>query len=109
MQWLKNKEVYYWGDIDTHGFNILSIARGFLPDIKSFLMTEQILMAHKTLWVKEDRPFLSEIKNLNDQEQNLLYKLQNDYFGSKVRLEQERIRFKYLEEWMEHIEFGTTE
>ena len=72
-------------------------------------MTEQILMAHKTLWVKEDRPFLSEIKNLNDQEQNLLYKLQNDYFGSKVRLEQERIRFKYLEEWMEHIEFGTTE
>lgn len=109
VQWLKNKEVYYWGDIDTHGFNILSIARGFLPDIKSFLMTEQILMAHKTLWVKEDRPFLSEIKNLNDQEQNLLYKLQNDYFGSKVRLEQERIRFKYLEEWMEHIEFGTTE
>lgn len=101
VKWLKNKEVYYWGDIDTHGFKILSDARGFLPDIKSFLMTEQILMAHKTLWVNEDRPFLSEIKNLTVQEQNLLSKLQNDYFGPKVRMEQERIRFRYMKEWME--------
>ncbi|MDO5062234.1 MAG: DUF2220 family protein [Peptostreptococcaceae bacterium] len=107
VQWLKNKEVYYWGDIDTHGFNILSIARGFLPNIRSFLMTEQILTAHKNLWVDEDSPFLSEIKNLTPQEQDLLYKLQHDYFGTKVRLEQERIRFKYLKEWMEQIDFET--
>ncbi len=99
VKWLKNKKVYYWGDIDTHGFNILSIARGFLPKIKSFLMTEQILTEHKALWVTEDKPFLSEIKNLTEQEQNLLSKLQNDYFGPKVRMEQERIRFKYLKEW----------
>lgn len=99
VKWLKNKKVYYWGDIDTHGFNILSIARGFLPKIKSFLMTEQILTEHKALWVTEDKPFLSEIKNLTEQEQSLLSKLQNDYFGPKVRMEQERIRFKYLKEW----------
>ena len=99
VKWLKNKKVYYWGDIDTHGFNILSIARGFLPKIKSFLMTEQILTEHKALLVTEDKPFLSEIKNLTEQEQSLLSKWQNDYFGPKVRMEQERIRFKYLKEW----------
>lgn len=109
VQWLKNKEVYYWGDIDTHGFHILSIARGFLPNLKSFLMTEQILREHEPLWVEEDSPFLSEIKNLTLEEQDLLYKLQTDYWGSKVRLEQERIRFKYLQEWMEQIHSTTIE
>ena len=104
VQWLKSREVYYWGDIDTHGFNILSIARGFLPNIKSFLMTEEILMAHRSLWVKEDRPFLSEIKNLTPKEQDLVYKLQNNYFTPNVRLEQERICFKYLKEWIEKID-----
>lgn len=104
VQWLKNKDVYYWGDIDTHGFNILSIARGILPNIKSFLMTEQILIAHKLLWTEESSPFLSEVKNLTSQERDLLTKLQTDYYGSKVRLEQERIRFKYLEEWMGKID-----
>lgn len=108
VQWLKSREVYYWGDIDTHGFNILSIARGFLPNIKSFLMTEQILTAHRALWVEEGSPFLSEIKNLTQKEQDLVYKLQNGYFAPKVRLEQERIRFKYLKEWMEQIDSSQT-
>lgn len=109
IQWLKDKEVYYWGDIDTHGFNILSMARGFLPEIHSFLMTERILVAHKNLWVDEESPFLSEVKNLTSEEQDLLYKLQNGYFGSKVRLEQERIRFKYLKEWIDRINVEKTE
>lgn len=108
VQWLKSREVYYWGDIDTHGFNILSIARGFLPNIKSFLMTEEILMSHRSLWVNEDKPFLSEIKNLTPKEQDLVSKLQNGYFAPKVRLEQERIRFKYLKEWMKQIDSSRT-
>ena len=108
VQWLKSREVYYWGDIDTHGFNILSIARGFLPNIKSFLMTEEILTDHRSLWVDEDIPFLSEIKNLTPKEQELVYKLQNGYFAPKVRLEQERIRFKYLKQWMEQIDSSKT-
>ena len=108
VQWLKSREVYYWGDIDTHGFNILSIARGFLPNIKSFLMTEEILMSHRSLWVNEDKPFLSEIKNLTLKEQDLVSKLQNGYFAPKVRLEQERIRFKYLKEWMKQIDLSRT-
>ena len=29
--WLLEKEIYYWGDIDTHGFAIFNQLRGFLP------------------------------------------------------------------------------
>lgn len=100
VKWLSEKEVYYWGDIDTHGFNILSMLRSFLPKVRSFLMTEKILMEHKALWVEEDNPFLSESENLIEEERNLMLKLQNKYFGKHVRLEQERIRFKFLEEWI---------
>lgn len=100
-KWIGEKNVYYWGDIDTHGFNILSIARGFLPDLKSFLMTEDILLEHKKLWVDEPKQHLSEIRHLTTEEYNLVCKLQNDYFGKGIRLEQERVAFSFVEEFVE--------
>lgn len=48
-QWLGQKQLYYWGDIDTHGFNILSMARKWFPSIQSILMTEEILLAHQAM------------------------------------------------------------
>lgn len=103
VEWLSTKKVYYWGDIDTHGFNILSAAREFLPNLKSFLMTEEVLLSHRPLWVKEESQFLSKVKNLDAEEQNLLTKLQNNTFGSKVRLEQERIRYQILMQWIAEL------
>jgi hypothetical protein len=32
VQWLRACEVYYWGDLDAHGFIILSRLRSFLPE-----------------------------------------------------------------------------
>lgn len=101
INWLKDKNVYYFGDIDTHGFNILSRARGFVPNVKSFLMTEEILLAHKEFWVLEDKQFLSEIANLDDVEKELVFKLQNNIFGNHIRLEQERVHFSYVKEFVE--------
>lgn len=103
VEWLKEKQVFYWGDIDTHGFNILSIARGFIPELKSFLMTEQILIEHQNLWVKEEAPFVAEVKNLTIEERDLLDKLQNNFYGENIRLEQERICYRHLEEWIKEI------
>lgn len=103
IEWLKDKNVYYWGDIDTHGFNILSRARGFVPNVKSFLMSEEILLAHKEFWGKEDKPFLSEIVNLDTDETELVGKLQNNVLGSGVRLEQERVQFSYVREFIEGL------
>ncbi len=38
IDWLKSKELYYWGDIDIHGFQILSQFRTHYPTVKSILM-----------------------------------------------------------------------
>ncbi len=29
--WLKERDLFYWGDIDTHGFAILDQLRGHFP------------------------------------------------------------------------------
>jgi hypothetical protein len=39
--WLQQKDIYYWGDIDTHGFAILNQLRGFFPHAVSFLMDQR--------------------------------------------------------------------
>ncbi len=103
VPWLKDKEIYYWGDIDTHGFNILSLARHFLPQIQSFLMSEEVLLAHRSLWVNEDKPFLSRIDRLNAEEYSLVCKLQCNYWGKGVRLEQERIKFSYVNRFLKSL------
>nr|WP_221935062.1 Wadjet anti-phage system protein JetD domain-containing protein [Catenovulum sediminis] len=40
VNWLNQVAIYYWGDIDTHGFAILSQLRGYFPKVKSMLMDE---------------------------------------------------------------------
>src|SRR5690606_22447212 len=37
VPWLRETEVWYWGDIDTHGFGILNRLRATLPHARSFL------------------------------------------------------------------------
>jgi hypothetical protein len=51
IEWLRDKAVYYWGDIDTHGFAILNRVRSFLPQTRSMLMDEETLLRGKALWV----------------------------------------------------------
>lgn len=102
IQWINNCEVFYWGDIDTHGFSILSIARNFIPLCTSMLMDEETLVAHMQSCVKEpaSKKFTGELSCLSDKEKTLFDKLKNNSFGENLRLEQELIRFDYLLEWL---------
>ena len=42
--WVNQSQLYYWGDIDTHGFAILSGVRKHFPHIYSWLMDENTLL-----------------------------------------------------------------
>ena len=37
-EWLMDKQIIYWGDIDAHGFQILSKIRGYFPQTQSCMM-----------------------------------------------------------------------
>ena len=92
--WLKHHRVYYWGDIDTHGFGILDRLRGVLPHVESFLMDREVLLAHRELWVREPSQMQRALSNLTVAENDLLQDLQQDKLGPNVRLEQELINYQ---------------
>lgn len=98
-EWLKTKTMYYWGDIDTHGFAMLDRLRGAFPEARSFLMDRSTLLAHRALWGQEgeEERFIKPLTRLNDEERELFADLQQNRLGDRVRLEQERIAFGHVE------------
>jgi hypothetical protein len=96
--WLHEVDIIYWGDIDTHGFAILSRLRTIFPHTRSFLMEMQTLTSCKTLWGAElpDKRFVERLTNLTPAEQEVYRVLLDNRFGENVRLEQERIPFSLL-------------
>ena len=94
--WLRDKNIFYWGDIDTHGFAILSQMRGYFPQTQSILMDEKTLMRFKSLAVVESKPFNGELLNLTEEELELFEGLKSDVYGKALRIEQERVALLHL-------------
>lgn len=91
--WLASCPVYYWGDIDTHGFWILDQLRAVVPHAESMLMDRGTLMDHREFWGTEQSPIRRDLTRLTDDERQLYDELRDNRIAPKLRLEQERIRF----------------
>ena len=109
IAWLERTEVWYWGDIDTHGFAILNRLRRYLPHARSFLMDRATLDMHRSLCVQEsaDQRFTGLLQNLNQPEQALYQALRDDTLGPRLRLEQERISYAWLESFLGELAAGS--
>lgn len=95
-EWLRPKEIYYWGDIDTHGFAILDQLRNTLPFVQSLMMDRATLLEHRMFWGNEDRPASRQLERLNAEESALYDDLRFDRIAPSLRLEQERIGFAWI-------------
>lgn len=93
---LKNKEIYYWGDIDLHGLEILSKYREIFPQTESFLMDRETFEAFSEYAVFEKYERTVSMDFLNQAEKELAENLKNRQKSN--RLEQEKIPFPYVEE-----------
>ncbi len=102
-QWLGKRHVYYWGDLDTHGFAMLDRLRAAFPHTKSLLMDAATLTTHQHLWTDEDTQHLSQLGRLTAAERAVYDDLRNNQLGPGVRLEQERVRFSDLERALRQI------
>lgn len=96
--WLRKHTIYYWGDIDTHGFAILDQLRALFPHVRSFLMDRETLLAHRDQWIDEPQPTLRPLSGLDDNERALFDDLRDNRLGRQIRLEQEKIRFGWIED-----------
>lgn len=103
VPWLAEREIIYWGDIDTHGFAIVQRLRERLPETRTLLMDQQTLLAHLDHVVTEEQPTSAPLPLLTPAEQLVYRDLVEDRYGASVRLEQESIRFSAvraaLQEW----------
>jgi hypothetical protein len=93
LTWLADVDVVYWGDIDTHGFVILSRLRRHFPRLASMLMDRDTLLAHRSQWVTEAAPTTVPLDHLTPDEQDLYRALGTGEHGPAIRLEQERVSF----------------
>ena len=96
VDWLKDKDIHYFGDLDDHGFEILSFFREFFPKTKSLCMDLKTFEKFKCFRVKGECIRSNTIANLTEEEQKV-YMLLN--INSDLnRLEQERIPQQWIKE-----------
>ncbi len=88
--WLSHCRIHYWGDIDTHGFAILDQLRNQFDHVESFLM------AFEPLWGEEDKPTQRDLPRLTAAESALYDELRDNRIRKNLRLEQERIGFRWV-------------
>ena len=99
VKWLSACQIHYWGDIDTHGFKILSQIRHYFPNTRSFLMDETTLLLSKDFWGVESTPAAdNELAHLTPEEQSLYQGLKQNRWAVNLRLEQERIPFEHVQD-----------
>lgn len=91
--WLKNKRIYYWGDIDEHGFQILHQIRSYYPQIESVMMDRSTFETFQDFAVIGERNKAIQLHLLNEEE-SALYQLLKE--KERNRLEQEKIPQMYV-------------
>lgn len=93
VPWIHTANVYYWGDLDTHGFRILHSLRVAGIVTGSLLMDLPTLEAFADLWVTESKPFQGELEFLTLKER-AAFDCLREHRGT--RLEQECIDWAYV-------------
>lgn len=101
-RWLQHKQVYYWGDIDSEGLNILSMVRQKVPDVTALMMDEATVLQFQDKMVDEPDSVFVEPKYLTVEELILFHKLRSHHYENK-RLEQERITQDWIKIYLEQV------
>ncbi|MDM1486000.1 Wadjet anti-phage system protein JetD domain-containing protein [Acinetobacter towneri] len=98
--WLQHKQVFYWGDIDSEGLNILSMVRQKIPHVIALMMDEATVLQFQDHMVDEPDSIFSEPQHLIADELKLFHDLRAQAFKNR-RLEQERISVDWVYRYLE--------
>ncbi|MDR1169299.1 MAG: DUF2220 family protein [Prevotellaceae bacterium] len=93
-KWLKKVNLFYWGDLDIQGFEILSRFRGYFPNTQSILMNKTTFDRYFENAIVEGKSNKVVTLNLTSEEQELYELLE----ANNWRLEQEKIALEYVTE-----------
>jgi hypothetical protein len=99
--WLQQQNIFYWGDIDEHGFQILHQLRSYFPHTQSVMMDLLTYHTFKAFAVLGARNKAAQLSNLTVAEAELYALLQAS--PGRNRLEQERIGQGYVEAYLGRV------
>ena len=100
VRWLHERNIFYWGDLDTHGFLILHQMRTYFPRTKSVMMDMDTFEHFKGEGVVAGEKISSEnLNTLNKAETEMFDFLRINNF----RLEQEKIRQEYADTFFREL------
>ncbi|MEG0834791.1 MAG: DUF2220 family protein [Bacteroidales bacterium] len=90
--WLSDIPIFYWGDMDAAGMQILHQLRSYFPHVNSFLMDQQTYNDHKAFSVEVISDKYPDILGALTNEEHDFYQFLRT---NNKRLEQERIGYLY--------------
>jgi hypothetical protein len=102
IEWLKDKQFYYWGDIDAQGFQILNQCRTYFPNTVAVMMDRETLdrfpNSEGVPAKRQHLPGLTEIET----------SLYEDLCQNNIRLEQEKITQVFAEDRIRKLFYKTS-
>lgn len=102
--WLHQCPIVYWGDLDAHGFEILSQLRSYFPQVQSVMMDRKTFEAFQVFSVRGVKAIAKDLPNLTPEEQALYANL----VVHQQRLEQEHISQKYANRLLKSLGFASS-
>jgi len=97
--WVSNCPIFYWGDLDDHGFRILSQVRSYFSQTSSIMMDSKTFETFQGFAISVPTNGLDTLPHLTQEEQALYgYLVTNG-----KRLEQERITQVYSNELLQSL------
>lgn len=91
LAWLNSCPIWYWGDLDAQGFQILARLRALFPQVASLMMDAATFDTFQEFALPGTPCSITELPQLTSDEQALFANLTR----SNLRLEQERISYTY--------------
>jgi hypothetical protein len=105
MDWLKQFRIVYWGDMDTHGFEALSLLRRHHAQTESLMMDVQTYELFRQ-FSKKAAPYISKAELVLTDTESKLFEM----LGTSGRLlEQERIPLSYAKQKLQDALTSTSE
>lgn len=90
-QWLQTKPIYYWGDLDTDGLQILAQVRSYYPHVIGVMMDFETLNDFAAYVGEGEKTNVRNLEYLTAEEMELFEYLKTN----NLRLEQEKIPQHY--------------
>lgn len=90
VTWLKSKKIFYWGDLDAQGFQILSEIKTHFPQVESFLMDRETFDLFYESGFGTETNVEKKLFLTPEEEKMFDFLKEGNY-----RLEQEKIPFEY--------------